>query len=202
MAEKNEELYRYLEIVELSDESIDFEPVNLEIEEEMMIQILKDMVDTSWGRNTLNRESIGRWLDNFKGFAFDIGYERKLALILAMHIVYYNENDICYLVKIAYRKLLHEIMEKQGGNIDSAAESIAFYPLGSVSESGPFLSYYFRKENNLSIDFFVNSIDSVLNIPHVKNIVLLDDVSISGGQASWYMKKIKKTNYDIFCASS
>lgn len=192
MTEKFEELYKFLEDEDFADDNIDFEPVNLEVEEEMMIQILKDIVDTSWGRDTLDRGAIERWLDNFTGTAFDVNYERKLALILAIHVVYYNENDICYLVKIAYRKLLHEIMTKQGESIDSAAESIVFYPLGSISESGPFLSYYFRKENNLSIDFFINTMDSVLNIPQVKNIVFLDDVSISGGQVSWYMKKMKK----------
>lgn len=187
-----EELFKCLEKEDVTDEKIDTTPVDFDIEEEVLIQILKDTVDTSWGRGTLDRERIHAWLDNFTGLAFDREYERKLALILAVHIVYYNEADICYLVKIAYRKLLHQIMTKEGIGIEKAAESIVFYPLGSVSESGPFLSYYFRKENNLPVEFFVNSIENVANSSNVRNIVLLDDVSISGGQVSWYLKQMKR----------
>jgi hypothetical protein len=83
-------------------------------------------------------------------------------------------------------------MVKEQIDIEKAAESIVFYPLGSISESGPFLSYYFRKENNLAVDFFVNSMEKVANSDKKKSVVLLDDVSISGGQVCWYMKQIKK----------
>lgn len=187
-----EELCECLEKEEITGEKTDTSPVDFDIEEEVLIQILKDTVDTSWGRGTLDREKIYTWLDNFTGLVFDKEYERKLALILAVHIVYYNEDDICYLVKIAYRKLLHQIMTKERISIEKAAESIVFHPLGSVSESGPFLSYYFRKENNLPVESFLNSIENVVNSPNIKYIVFLDDVSISGGQVSWYLKQMAR----------
>ena len=66
-------------------------------------------------------------------------------------MVFYNENDIRYLVKVAYRKLLHEIMLKEEKTVEETVKSLVFCPLGSVSESGTFLSNYFRKENNLSV---------------------------------------------------
>lgn len=186
------EVYEYLLKQEIVDNEISLEPISLEIEETTLFQILKDIIDTSWGRGKLDSGTINRWLNNFTGLAFDSQYERKLALILAIHIVYYNENDISYLVKIAYRRLLHEIMIKDNTGIEGAMQSIMFYPLGSVSESGPFMSYYFRKENGLSTDFFISSMDELFGLSKVKNIVLLDDVSISGGQAIWYMKDMKK----------
>jgi hypothetical protein len=187
-----QELYTYLKTEDVEDKDIDLSPVELEFKEKTLIQILKDMVDTAWGRGTLDNRTIENWLNNFTGMFLEREYERMLALILAIHIVYYNENDISYLVKIAYRKLLHEIMVKEQIDIEKAAESIVFYPLGSISESGPFLSYYFRKENNLSVGFFANSMEKVANSDKIKSVVLLDDVSISGGQVSWYMKKMKE----------
>ena len=174
------------------DETITKEIVDLEMEEEMLIQVLKDTVETSWGRDTLESKIVHEWLSNFQGNVFSREYERKLALLLAIHMVYYNESDICYLVKIAYRKLIHEIVVKDDVSVEEAIRSIIFYPLGSISESGPFLSYYFRKENNLSTDFFVGSENSILSSTSIKNIVFLDDVSISGGQLGRFLKKIRK----------
>jgi len=168
------------------------EPVDIELEEEMLIQILNDTVETSWGRNSLDRVTIDRWLSNFVGSVFDMSYERKLALILAVHMVYYSESDICYLVKVAYKKLIHEIMLMQNKSLEDVIGSIVFLPLGKVSESGPFLSYYFRKENDLSIDFFVSSIGDVWNLEGTDTIVLMDDVSISGGQVTRFLNKLKK----------
>lgn len=166
--------------------------VDLGLEEDVFIHTLKDMADTSWGRDTLDYEIIEKWLDNFTGNLYCKEYERLLALILAVHMVYYNEYDICHLAKLAYRKLLHEIMEQNSVALETAAESMVFLPLGTISESGPFLSYYFRKENCLPTEFFVSSLEPVLQMNRLKNIVLLDDVSISGGQVEWYLKKMKR----------
>lgn len=186
------EVYEYLDSKEITDNEVDLEPVYLEIEESTLLQILKDIIDTSWGSGKIDSIAINKWLNNFTGKVFDVQYERKLALILAIHIVYYNESDISYLVKITYRRLLHEIMIKDNVDIKGAMNSIVFYPLGSISESGSFMSYYFRKENGLSTDFFVNSSNELLSLSKVKNIILIDDVSISGEQAIWYMKSMKK----------
>lgn len=173
-------------------EKVSTQPVELQMEEETLIQVLKDTVETSWGRDTLDSKTIYDWLANFDGSVFLKEYERKLALILAIHMVYYNENDIRYLVKIAYRKLLHEIMLKEGKSSEETVKSIVFCPLGSVSESGPFLSYYFRKENKLSIDSFIGRVNSIVNSSEINNIVFLDDVSISGGQITRYIRQLKK----------
>ena len=107
-------------------------------------------------------------------------------------MVYYNESDICHLVRLAYRKLLHEIMEQESIELAVATASMVFLPLGTVSESGPFLSYYFRKENSLPTEFFVSSLEMIDRMENVKNIILIDDVSISGGQADWYIREMKK----------
>ena len=40
--------------------------------------------------------------------------------------------------------------------------------------------------------FFVSSVNSIINSPNINNIVFLDDVSISGGQVSWYTKQLRK----------
>lgn len=166
--------------------------IDLALEEDFLVQTLKDMADTSWGRDTLNYAAIEKWLGNFKGQLYSVEYERILALILAVHMVYYNESDICHLVKLAYKKLLHEIMERKGVGLDVAARSMVFLPLGTVSESGPFLSYYFRKENCLPTELFVSSLEIVDRMEYIKNVILIDDVSISGGQVDWYIKEMKK----------
>jgi len=166
--------------------------IDLAFNEDFLIQTLNGMVDTSWGRDILDYETIIKWLNNFTGQIYSQPYERILALILAVHMVYYNENDICHLVKLAHRKLLHIIMEREGIELRDVAESIVFLPLGTVSESGPFLSYYYRKENCLPTEFFVSSLEDTARMERVKNIVLMDDVSISGGQVDWYIKRMKK----------
>lgn len=167
------------------------EEVDLALEEDFLIQTLKDMADTSWGRDILDYDTIRKWLDNFTGQIYCEKYERILALVLAVHMVYYNEDAICHLVKLAYRKLLHEIMEQEKVSLGVAAESMVFLPLGTVSESGPFLSYYFRKENCLPTEFFVSSLEAIGKMKS-ENIILIDDVSISGGQVDWYIKEMKK----------
>lgn len=172
----------------------DKKEIDLSLGEEFLVTTLMKIADTSWGRDTLDNETIGKWLDNFTGELYDCRYERILALILAVHMVYYNECHICHLVKLAYRKLLHEIMGKEHIGTEAAAESLVFLPLGEVSESGPFLSYYFRKENCLPVESFVASFDLIAQRRKVKNIVLMDDVSISGEQADWYIKKMRKTS--------
>ncbi|MDE6219810.1 MAG: hypothetical protein K2G51_05160, partial [Lachnospiraceae bacterium] len=151
------------------------EEIDLSLEEDFLIQTLNGMVDTSWGRDTLDYETITKWLDNFTGRIYSQKYERILALVLAVHMVYYNENDICHLVKLAHRKLLHIIMEREGIELADAVESMVFMPLGTVSESGPFLSYYYRKENCLPTEFFVGSLEDAARMERVENIVLVDD---------------------------
>lgn len=192
-----QELCKYLE--EFRGEEVDCIPVVHDLEESTLIQILKDIKDTSWGIDVLDSQKIEHWLENFKGKVFDTCYERILALILAINIVYYNEDDISYLVKVAYRRVLHEIMETQNIDVEEAIKSLVFCPLGRVSESGPFLSYYFRKENNLSIDFFISDLGKLNESEQLKkNIVLLDDVSISGGQVVRYLDRQKNriANWD------
>ena len=166
--------------------------VDLALEEDFLVQTLKDMADTSWGRDTLDYDTIKKWLDNFTGQLYKSKYEKILALILAVHMVYYNERDVCHLVRLAYRKIIHEIMDKERVDVSAAAESMAFLPLGTVSESGPFLSYYFRKENCLPTESFVYSLDDIGNRNPAPNIILLDDVSISGGQVDWYIREKKR----------
>lgn len=149
-------------------ENIHMKAVDFGIEEDILLQVFKDTIETSWGKEVLSEEKIKNWLANFTGQVFEKEYERRLALLLAIHIVYYSEKDICYLSKVAYRKLFHDIMVREKIPVEAVADSVVFLPLGRMSESGPFLSYYFRKENDLSIDFFTQSVESLLNIPEKK----------------------------------
>lgn len=172
----------------------DSKMIELALEENFLIRTLKDMADTSWGRDTLDYETIERWLNNFTGQLYVCYYERILALILAVHMVYYNEYHVSYLAKLAYRKLLHEVMERENINLEEAVESLLFLPLGTISESGPFLSYYFRKENCLPVNSFIGLSDFSAKMDCNKKIVLIDDVSISGGQVERYVNKMKRTS--------
>ncbi|MEM8493428.1 MAG: hypothetical protein AAF756_21635 [Pseudomonadota bacterium] len=147
----------------------------------------------------LTREDLRAWLDNFEGKVHKKSYEQHLALWLLANFVYYNQQEVQHLCRLLYREFLHKRLISGGDPTLSVEENLRkfridtrFHYLGRPSESGGFILYYFRKENALSTLDFVGSSFEVG--PEVENIVLVDDVTLSGkaGQAKKYLREIER----------
>ena len=166
---------------------------DLPTEAELFRQIVIT-VETAW-QNRLSRAQVDRWLSNFTGQVFSVQYERHLALWLLCNFVYYNENEVRHLCRTAYRELLHFFLSSTdlgttGVSEDKVNEFLGqtrFYHAGRPGESGAFVLYYFRQENNLGMGNFLTHPDKLP--ADVKFVVFVDDVVLSGDQAERYLKR-------------
>lgn len=151
-------------------------------------------VETAW-QNRLSRPQVDRWLSNFKGEVFPAEYERLLALWLLCNFVYYNENEVRHLCRTAYREFLHFVLTTTAGlrsgvlddSINGFLQKTRFYHAGRPGESGAFVLYYFRQENNLGVRSFLTQPDKLS--ADVETVVFVDDVVLSGEQAERYLKR-------------
>ncbi len=132
---------------------------------------------------------IEKWLGNFSGRYFEsVESEKKLALWLLAHFTYYTYDDVRILYRNIFNQYLHEKLYGYKGDnlakiITEIIEETIFIGLGNDSESGNNILYYFRQENQLSKSCF--EIDRERNY---RNLVYIDDVTISGEQALTYIK--------------
>jgi hypothetical protein len=162
-------------------------------EAEMFRQIMVT-VEAAW-QNNLSRHQVERWLSNFKGEVFDIAYERQLALWLLCNFVFYNDREVRHLCRTAFREFLHftlsTIPSEATDDLEEAANHILdntrFYHLGRAGESGGYVLYFFRQENNLGTSSFLTQPDKLPS--NVDTIVFVDDVVLSGDQADRYLKR-------------
>ena len=163
--------------------------------DELMKQIMVT-VDVAW-RNRLEKRVIERWLGNFTGDALgDVGYERNLALWLLYNFTYVNEEEVKHLCQLLFRKYIHLSMKNLEANektVTEILEKSTFLPLGRSSESGSYVLYMFRQENDIPVVFFGD--DNGIN----KNnrIVFIDDMTLSGSQALRNIARIKYGDYRL-----
>jgi len=151
-------------------------------------------VEAAW-QNRLSRAHVEHWLSNFKGNVFAIDYERQLALWLLCNFVYYNESEVRHLCRTAFREFLHHMLDSlpREENRDWAEsankilDNTRFYHSGRPGESGAFVLYFFRQENNLSVQNFLTQPDRLPQ--NVDTVVFVDDVVLSGGQAKRYLER-------------
>ena len=162
-------------------------------------------IRTAWNINNLHENGIKNWLNNFTGEAQlspilskdkAKQLEQQVALFLLNNFVYYNELEIKHLIKLMFEKYIHYLLIDNGdtdiedSDIDQIIKDSAFSPLGNKSESSSYMLYLFRQINELSKRDFEEKNES-------KNIVFVDDFSITGSQANWYINEYFKTNtYD------
>ena len=159
-----------------------------------------------WDRELLKGD-IDDWLSNFKGEVYIKEYEQILALWLLCNFVYYNRNEVRHLCRTLYKDFIHKLFLEKEEMVDiddthsEIIEQSRFFPLGAASESSAYILYYFRQENHLPIKRFVTKLDEIGD--NVKNIIFVDDVSLSYGdyesgesknQAYKYIKKIIEGN--------
>lgn len=175
---------------------LDNQPLPTEEELFKKVMLTNDFV---W-ENKFNKDDIEKWLFNFKGNVFDIQYERQIALWLLSNFVYYNIAEVKHLCRTLFRDFIHYILinENKKQTIEEGLDVILkesrFYPLGGAGESGAYLIYYFRQENKLHKEM----ISQPDKLPHIKNKIFVDDVTISGNQAEDYLKEYIDDNKNIF----
>lgn len=183
------------------------------------------MVLNEWAwENRVPWEIVSAWLDNFDGKSgLDADEERLCALYILSQFLYFGSLEIRVLLRALFRDLvlLPTIQDARTTNAGSRDEHLIsaevsrrmsatrFLGVGSPSESGVHLLYYFRQENNLQKEHFLDSAQifmgdangqRVLRYPGVERYVFVDDVCGSGETAvrySQWLKELKAMKPDI-----
>lgn len=175
------------------------------IDMEKIITLIYEVSIVAWdGR--LTREMINSWLKNFNGEALkDEIIEKKLAAWLLLNFTFFTERDIEAMCQDLYRTYLHSMLQLPEFPKDISRRELVkkihndtvFLPLGNPSESGGHILYYFRNANKLSKELF-----SLERQEQCKNIVWIDDVSISGTQLQRYINGyLRKSSKEKRCHS-
>lgn len=165
---------------------------------------IKILHDTAWrDKWQSNGDLFHLWLENFKED------ERIYAMFLLSKFLYFGNETIRELMKRVYedlyrRPIIFDIREANHYTtnskfIDSEYQKILdrtrFLSIGNPSESSAHLLYYFRQENGLHRDLFINAHqlythttegDNIIAntvVDDIDRIVVLDDFCGSGSQA-------------------
>lgn len=175
---------------------------------EELFEVIKTLNERIWG-NKLSMPAIDRWLENFTNG----DEERLIALHLLAQFMYFGNAEIRILLQSLYRDLyrmpiLEQIRGEHNGEFDHEfitrrlREELyvtKFLGVGNPSESGSHLLYYFRQENQLSKEVFINTHEifkrtaageRVLRDDQIKHYVFIDDLCGSGTQAVEYSEDI------------
>ena len=153
-------------------------------------------VNVAW-RNDIDFSRIDAWLENFNGEALGSEeLEKNLAMWLLYNFVFYNEDEIKHLCKLMLKKYLHISLEQENIEIEDINFILSktnFLGLGKSSESGAYVLYLFRQENDLPLRFFSDRDRFIED----ENIVFIDDMTLSGDQALRNMKKVKYAGAEL-----
>lgn len=175
-----------------------------------LMQRILVLSDYAWERR-IDEASVGRWLDNFDGGSgHAVPVERLHALYLLSQFLYFGVREIRVLLQSVYRDLfliplIQEVRSADGGTRDPARieEGVRdamlrtrFMGVGNPSESGVHLLYYFRQENGLGKNQFMDTArifsgsgaDRRVTDLYIDRYVFIDDVCGSGQTARDYSK--------------
>ena len=165
-------------------------------------EILRKTISTAWHINTIHENAINQWLNNFNGsslYQFKNNHneakklEQRIALFLLCNFVYYNEQEVKHLMRNMMGKYIHSFFVGKNKKtieeeeIDRLIKVTSFCSLGNQSESSSYMLYLFRQVNDLSKNDFIIKTDC-------ENLVFIDDFSMTGTQAEWYIKDFFKNN--------
>lgn len=167
-------------------------------------QIIRTSI-VAWN-SVISESDIDVWLENFDGSACGSKeIEQKLVCWILLYFTYFTEEDIDELCGSLYRKYIHEKISDMNSNpskygmindpVEYIVENTLFLPMGNPSESGGRILYNFRTKNDLPKESFEKSKD------FYENVVLLDDLTITGEQASSYVKKIDINYNNLYFAT-
>ena len=163
----------------------------------------------------INWLDVEEWLTNFDGSSDENLSEQLQMLHLLGQFMYFGERELRELIRCLYwDKFRYEAIQeiraassdkKDIGNLGEEYElylkNTRFLGVGNPSESGTHLLYYFRQQNSLSKNLFINAheIFSYENEPvrfrdeSIRRYVFLDDLCGSGSQASRYSQDLLET---------
>lgn len=163
-------------------------PTTLELK-----KLIMDTSTTVW-KQAITKKEIDRWLDNFPGEVLQQDEEERLALWLLANFVYYNEDEVKHLCRVLMRDFIHKMLTD--GNRKQKVEQYSaeivsrtrFLPLGKASESGSYVSYYFRQVNDLHISYFVPPSD----LSSIDSLAFVDDVTLTPGIDGQAFRQLSK----------
>lgn len=181
------------------------------LEEDLRAKI-RTLSEEVWEHQT-QRERIDNWLDNFVPDPAQGQSERLHALFLLSQFMYFGHREVRELLNALFRDLYKYpiVATIRRGNGDTTNEQLIrsgfeqelmrtrFLGIGNPSESGQHLLYYFRQENGLPKELFVNSHEifqrtqggqRMVRAPDVRRYVFIDDFCGSGKQARDYSRDI------------
>jgi len=106
----------------------------------------------------------------------------ELALRVIQNLSVVGQREIDRGLKVAFSKLVRKAHEKGSR---TTGRNTLYAAMGDVGKSGAMVSYHFRMNNSVSEENFLNA-DTLKYIEQgfVENIVLIDDVIGTGGQAT------------------
>lgn len=128
---------------------------------------------------------IQKWLENFNGQVASQEVEHLHALYWLSQFMYFGGREIRVLLQSLYRDLYlcPMIQEVRKSLRRSSSESLleeyvqeemnrtCFIGVGNPSESGVHLLYYFRQENNLPKDCFIDAVQLFKRAPRKANLI-------------------------------
>lgn len=192
---------------------------------EQLLSKIRVYADTIWKDKKINGQHEP-WLQNFINSDSHIQEKQKInALFLLSKFTYMGNDETRAMLKSIFRDMFKYEIVKQirfhnsdtvdidfiDSEFNNELSRTRFLGVGNPSESGIHLLYYFRQENKLSKQFFINT-HEVLNIDvspielrdaDIKRYIFLDDFCGSGSQAVSYstslIEKIKTIDSSIEC---
>ncbi|MET3518856.1 phosphoribosyltransferase-like protein [Mesorhizobium abyssinicae] len=180
-----------------------------------LIKKIKQLTETAWYGKVLEPD-VRQWLEQFEA-SDDVRSDEQLqALFLLSNFVYFGQREVRELLRSLYRDLfktpaIHSIRRANGDTKDTEllnrqfAEHLSktrFLGVGNPSESGVHLLYYFRQENRLHSNQFINTHEIFARDPAsgtatirirnsaITDYVFIDDLCGSGTQAAQYSQDI------------
>lgn len=159
---------------------------------------------------------VQEWMTQFREEAILEDDEQLQMLFLASHFMYFGLSQIRALLRSLFRdlyqyKIIEQIRRTNGDTTDRRfideqyrhkLLATKFLGVGNPSESGSHLLYYFRQENRLGKQYFINSheifsrtvrggsVENTIRDTSIARYVFIDDLCGSGTQATAYTQDL------------
>ena len=190
---------------------------------ELLMKRILVLSDYAW-EHRIDRPAVDSWLKNFNGRSgLPPDVEKLHALYFLSQFLYFGVREIRVLLQALFRDLfliplIQEIRLKNGNTRDPmivarelqlTMSRTRFMGVGNPSESGVHLLYYFRQENQLGKNSFMDTAQiftgsgspRAITDPTIERYIFLDDVCGSGETVSIYSKsfleELKATKPDV-----
>lgn len=173
--------------------------------EDQLKQKIKLLSTGPWSEQFTGGDILSKWLSNFNND------EYVPMLYLLSNFMYFDNSCIRELLHRAYEDLYrrpqifsirrsHKNITDMGiinKEFKQILKNTRFIGIGNPSESSSHLLYYYRQENDLDTNLFINAYDAInpnssTVLKGVKRVVFIEDFCGSGDQAEEYYNKFVK----------